>query len=219
MATRYVLGFGIAMVDVTNDGRPDVIITNGHVNDNRPYYPYAMPSRLYENRPDGRLVDVSSQAGPPWDVLRVGRGLSSGDLDNDGRIGQRPSSLKNRPMAYFHNRTLRPGHSVTFRLEGTRSNRDGVGARVTVTARGRRQVLERCGGGSYQSASDPRLHFGLAESTKIEQVEIRWPSGQVDRHADLAADSGYLLREGNVKPQPLRGMARRSEVAGQRETP
>ncbi len=98
---------------------------------------------------------------------------------------------------------VEPGHFVTFRLEGTRSNRDGVGARVTVTAGGRRQVLERCGGGSYQSASDPRLHFGLAESTKIEQVEVRWPSGQVDRHADLAADSGYLLREGDVKPQPL----------------
>jgi enediyne biosynthesis protein E4 len=218
LATRYLLGFGIAMVDVTNHGRKDVIIVNGHVNDNRPFYLYAMPSRLYENRPDGRLVDVSNQAGPPWDVPRVGRGLSIGDVDNDGRVDA-VIVAQNEPIAYFHNRTRRPGHSVTFRLEGTRSNRDGVGARVTVTAGGRRQVLERCGGGSYQSASDPRLHFGLGESKRIEQVEIRWPSGQVDRHAGLDADSGYLLREGDVKPHSLREMTRRSKAAGQRPIP
>ena len=82
----YLLGFGIALVDVTNDGRRDVMITNGHVNDNRPYYLYAMPSRLYENRPDGRFLDVSNHAGPAWDVPRVGRGLAAGDLDNDGRV-------------------------------------------------------------------------------------------------------------------------------------
>ncbi len=86
LASRYLLGFGIAMADVTNDGLLDVMITNGHVNDNPRFYPYAMPSRLYENRPDGRLVDVSAKAGAPWDILRVGRGLAAGDVDNDGRI-------------------------------------------------------------------------------------------------------------------------------------
>ena len=86
LESRYLLGFGIAMADISNDGLKDVMITNGHVNDNQRFYLYAMPSRLYENRPDGRLVDVSASAGAPWDVLRVGRGLAAGDLDNDGRV-------------------------------------------------------------------------------------------------------------------------------------
>src|SRR5439155_14962533 len=85
-ATRYLLGFGIAMADVSNHSRLDVMIINGHVDDNQPSHPYAMPSRLYENREDGRLVDVSGQAGECWEVERVGRGLASGDLDNDGRV-------------------------------------------------------------------------------------------------------------------------------------
>ncbi len=133
LATRYLLGFGIAMADVTNYGRRDVMIANGHVNDNRPYFPYMMPCRLYENRPDGRLVDISAQSGPPWEPARLGRGLAAGDLDNDGR----PDAVilaQNEPVAYFHNQSEGVGHFVTLRLEGTASNRDGVGARVTVVA-------------------------------------------------------------------------------------
>ncbi|MFI5454447.1 MAG: FG-GAP-like repeat-containing protein [Isosphaerales bacterium] len=208
LATRYLLGFGVAMVDVTNHGRSDVMITNGHVNDNRPYYRYAMPSRLYENRPDGRLVDISSQAGAPWDVLRVGRGLVAGDLDNDGLVDA-VILAQNEPLAYLHNRTRQAGHHVTFRLEGTRSNRDGVGARITIKAGGRCQVAQRIGGGSYLSANDPRVHFGLGESSRIDHVKVRWPSGRIDSHADLPADSGYLLREGDPKAQPLVGYGSR----------
>ena len=94
---------------------------------------------------------------------------------------------------------------MTFRLEGTKSNRDGVGARVTVTAGGRRQVAQRIGGGSYQSANDPRLHFGLGDSDRVESVEVRWPSGRMDRWTDLPVDTGYLLREGEPRPLPLAG--------------
>jgi len=202
LASRYLLGFGIAMLDVANRGRLDVMITNGHVNDNRPYYLYAMPCRLYENRPDGRLVDISARAGQPWTVERVGRGLAAGDLDNDGRVDA-VVLAQNKPVAYFHNQTPQVGRHVTFRLEGTKSNRDGVGARITVTAGGRRQVAQRTGGGSYQSANDPRLHFGLGPSDRVESVEIRWPSGQIDRWTDLAAGRGYRLQEGNSAAQPL----------------
>ncbi len=193
-ATRYLLGFGIAMADVSNHGRLDVMITNGHVDDNRPFDPYAMPSRLYENRTDGRLVDISGQAGECWKVERVGRGLAAGDLDNDGRVDALILA-QNEPLAYFHNRTKSVGHFVTFRLEGTKSNRDGVGASVTVMAGGRRQVAQRTGGGSYQSANDPRLHFGLGDNDHVDSVEVRWPSGQTDRWTDLGPDTGYLLRE------------------------
>jgi len=206
LASRYLLGFGIASFDVTNRGRLDVMITNGHVNDNRPYYRYAMPCQLYENLPDGRLLDISTRAGPPWGVERVGRGLAAGDLDNDGRVDALVLA-QNEPVAYFHNKSRHVGNYVIFRLEGTRSNRDGVGARITVTAGGRRQVAQRMGGGSYQSANDPRLHFGLGDSALVDSVEIRWPSGKVDRWTDLAAGRGYLLQEDNPTTQPLAGFA------------
>jgi hypothetical protein len=208
-STRYLLGFGIGVIDASNDGRPDVVTTNGNMNDFRPLYPYAMPTRIYEGAPGGRLIDVSTQAGPPWAALRLGRGLATGDLDNDGRpdllvVGQ------NEPLAYFHNQTEPAGHFVTFRLEGTRSNKDGVGARVVVTTAGGRQVAQRVGGGSYLSACDGRLHFGLGTSTAIQSVEVRWPSGTIDRWTELTADAGYRLREGDPLIKPLPGFSRRS---------
>ena len=144
-ATRYLLGFGIAVFDAANDGRLDVAITNGNVNDFRPFYPFAMPSRLYEGRSGGRLVDVSDHSGPPWAVPRLGRGLAAGDLDNDGRIDLLVLA-QDEPLAYFHNQTERAGHFVTFRLEGTDSNRDGVGARVVVATASGRQVCATRGG-------------------------------------------------------------------------
>jgi hypothetical protein len=203
-ATRYLLGFGIAVFDAANDGRPYVAIANGHVNDLRPFYPYAMPSRLYVTRPEGRLVDISDRSGPPWSVPRLGRGLASGDLDNDGRVDFLVMA-QDGPLAYFHNRTERPRHFVAILLEGTASNRDGVGARVVVTAAGHRQVAQRIGGGSYLSACDGRLHFGLGASTLVDSVEVLWPSGHRDRWTDLAADTGYGLREGDPTVRPLAG--------------
>ena len=90
-------------------------------------------------------------------------------------------------------------------LEGTASNRDGVGARVVVVAGSKRRVAQRIGGGSYLSAGDPRLHFGLGDARRIESLEVHWPSGRVDRFLDLPADTGYLLREGETKVRALRG--------------
>ena len=206
-ATRYLLGFGIAVFDAANDGRLDVAITNGNVNDFRPFYPLAMPSRLYEGRSGGRLVDVSERAGPPWAVPRLGRGLAAGDLDNDGRIDL-VVLAQDEPLAYFHNQTERALHFVTFRLEGTDSNRDGVGARVVVATASGRQVAQRLGGGSYLSACDGRLHFGLGASTSVESVLVRWPSGRLDRWKNIPADTGYLLREGDPAPRPLAGMSK-----------
>jgi hypothetical protein len=98
---------------------------------------------------------------------------------------------------------------VTFRLEGTASNRDAVGARVVVRAGDRRRVAQRVGGGSYQSANDPRLHFGLGPAGRVDEVEVHWPSGRVERHRDLPADTGYLLREGDDHARPLAGFGGR----------
>jgi tetratricopeptide (TPR) repeat protein len=209
--TRYRLGFGTAFLDVDNDGHLDVAIANGHVDDFRPEIPYAMPAQLLTGSAGGQLTDVSDRAGPPWQVPRVGRGLAAGDLDNDGRIDLLLVA-QDGPLAYFHNRTVAAGHALTLRLEGTASHRDAVGARVTVVAGGRHQVAWRFGGGSYQSASDPRLHFGLGDAGRVESIEVAWPSGRIDRFGPLAADDGYLLREGQSEAKPLAGFVSASRA-------
>jgi hypothetical protein len=206
VATRRLLGFGVALFDADNDGRLDLASANGHVNDLRPNYPYKMPAQLLVRGADGRLIDYSDRSGTPWSVPRMGRGLAVGDLDNDGRLDVLILS-HNQPLAYLHNRT-EGGRFLTLRLAGRRSNRDAVGAKVVVVAGGRRMVADRGAGGSYQSASDSRLHFGLGQIGQIDAVEITWPSGNVDRHSGLSADTGYLLHEGEAQPRPLPGFAK-----------
>jgi hypothetical protein len=205
VATRRLLGFGVACLDVNNDGLLDLASANGHVNDLRPNYPYQMPAQLLMNDGNGRLVDISASAGAPWSVLRMARALAAGDLDNDGRTDLLILS-HNQPLAYFHNRT-QGGRFLTLRLEGQQSNRDAVGAKVAVTAGGVRRVAERIGGGSYQSASDPRLHFGLGDAEKVSAIDITWPSGLVDRYSGLAPNTGYLVREGQKAPGRLPGFS------------
>ena len=204
--TRLVLGFGLAALDANNDGRLDLTQANGHVNDFRPTTPYAMPPQLFLGDGTGRLVDFSDRAGPPWSVPRVGRGLAVADLDNDGKVDVLIVA-DDAPLALLRNTSTTPDHFLTLGLEGTKSNRDGVGARVEVTASGRTQVATRFGGGSYLSASDPRLHFGLGATGKAERVEVVWPSGRRDRYEELAADRAYRLREGDPTPGHLPGLA------------
>ena len=166
--------------------------------------PYAMPAQLFAGGDGGRLTDVTDRAGPPWQVPRVGRGLAVGDLDNDGRIDLLIVS-PDEPLAYLHNRTeRRPLLTLPARgdrLEPRRRRRAGRGRPPAAVARS----AWRVGGGSYQSASDPRLHFGLGEADRVEAVEVTWPSGRVDRFDGLPADAGYLLREGDAAPRPLAG--------------
>jgi tetratricopeptide (TPR) repeat protein len=203
VSSRRLLGFGVALLDADNDGRLDLASANGHVNDLRPNYPYLMPAQLLLGGADGRLTDVSDRAGTPWQELRMGRGLAVGDLDNDGRQDVLILSHK-QPLAYFHNRS-KVGRFLTLRLEGRKPNCDVIGTRVTVVSGSQRQVAWRTGGGSYQSASDSRIHFGLGRIDRIDSVEVTWPSGHVDRYLSLRADTGYLLREGDDQPKPLQG--------------
>ena len=204
--SRFLLGFGISLFDANNDGRLDLAQADGHVNDDRPKFPYEMPTLLLVGGEDGKLKDVSATAGPAWSVPQVGRGMAAGDLDNDGRMDLLLLPQKSA-MTYFHNAT-RGGHFLTLKLEGKGSNRDAVGARVTVNSGGRRQVAQRTGGGSFQSSRDPRIHFGLGEADRVVDLEVRWPSGKVDTHRDLAADTAYKVVEGEAAPIPAPGFAK-----------
>ncbi|RUL84200.1 FG-GAP-like repeat-containing protein [Tautonia sociabilis] len=202
--TRYVLGFGTLLLDANADGLPDLAATNGHVFDGRPRLPFAMPSQLLLGTDSGRLIDVTEHLGSGWTLPRVGRGLAVGDLDNDTL----PDVLivaQDAPLAYLHNESESGsiGRSLVLRLEATATAPSAEGARVTLWAGGRRQVAWTFGGGSYLSSSDPRLHFGIGAADLVDDLEIRWPSGLVDRFSDLPADSSWLLREGDPTPLPI----------------
>ena len=203
LPSRDRLGFGIAFLDADNDGWLDLMTANGHVNNYQPDIPYRMPIQLLLGGRGGQLSDVSARAGPPFLVPHIGRGLAVGDVDNDGRVDALVVA-HNEPLVYLHNQTV-GGHFLTIALEGTTSNRDGVRARVTVESSGSRQVAQRLGGGSFLSANDPRLRFGLGRSTGVDRLEIRWPSGKIDQFRDLKADKGYHFREGDSQPAPLPG--------------
>jgi tetratricopeptide (TPR) repeat protein len=205
IASRHLLGFGASFLDADNDGHLDLLTANGHVNQ-LPGIPYKMPVQFLLG--DGQRLADSDSPVPALTTLRMGRGLAVGDLDNDGRLDALVIDQKG-PLAYLHNQTSGAGHFVTLLLEGTRSNRDGVGASVMVQAGGRRQYGWRVGGGSYQSASDSRLHFGLGSEERIETVEVTWPSGLTQRCKDLPADHGYLVREGDQQPRLLPGFLKK----------
>ncbi len=205
-ASRLLLGFGAAFLDANNDGRLDLLTANGHTDDLGDT-PFRMPAQLLVGSQDGRLIDVTGSSGPAIPALRLGRGLAVGDLDNDGRTDALLVA-QNEPIVFLHNQTKPKGHGVLIRLEGRRSNRDGVGARVTIRTGTQRRMAERSGGGTYLSACDPRLHFGLGTDRRIDEVEVHWPSGQVDRFHDLESDEVYHLREGDSMANRVRASRR-----------
>jgi hypothetical protein len=196
--TQY-LGWGTMFFDFDNDGWPDLILVNGHV------YPevdsqhlgsnFKEPRILYRNNGDGTFTDVSSSAGSGITTAASSRGLAVGDLWNDGRMSAVISNMNATPSLLV-NQIRTPNHWIAIRTVGTKSNRDGIGARVSVKAANRILVDEVRSGSSYISNSDMRVHFGLGSVTKIEWLEIRWPSGLVERFIDLSVDAIHTLKEG-----------------------
>ena len=202
LPSRYLLGFGIAFLDADNDTHLDLITANGHL-DRLPGTPYKMPVQLLLG--DGaRLHEVAAGGGSALTVPRIGRALATGDLDNDGRMDALVLD-HGSPLAYLHNQTPRGGSFLVLQLESTHANRDAVGARVMVRAGRRRQWAWRLGGGSYQAASDSRLHFGLGRAALVDEVEVAWPSGSVQRFSAFSTNRGYRLREDAAEPEPLPG--------------
>lgn len=154
---------------------------------------YAEPMQLFRNKGDGTFEDVSSVFAEIPNASR--RGAAFGDLNNDGNVDVAVLNMDGPPQLLL-NEGGNHNHRVLFKLIGTTSNKMAIGAKVTVTAGKLVQTAEVRAGGSYLSSNDPRLHFGLAGETKMNEVTIRWPSGQKDTLKDLSADFIYTLTEG-----------------------
>ncbi len=213
------VGWGCALADLDNDGWPDCIVANGHVDDNleRLGYdtPYAEPALLHHNIGGKRFELATREAGSYFDSYHVGRGLAYGDLDDDGDIDL-VISHKDGVPALLRNDTKTTNHWIRLCLQGIRSNRDAVGAQVKVEAAGQIITRQRKGGGSLASAHDPRLLIGIGEAEVARRVVIHWPSGQVDQYFNLPAGTGFLLREGTGQAEPLPASNRGTHAAPRR---
>ena len=205
--------WGDAFVDLDNDGWLDLIAVSGHVYPQVDALPsgggYRQPKLLHLNQQDGTFCDASDLAGPALLERRVSRGLAVGDLFNDGNMDVVIGDLDGGPMV-LRNRGVAGRHWISFGLAGTKSNRLALGARIKIVAGGVTQTQEIHSGGSYLSQHDLRVHFGLGSSTKVETVEVRWPSGATETLKSLAADSFYAVLEGKgiVLPEQIRPTAK-----------
>ena len=180
------LGWGTMFADLDNDGWPDLLVANGHV------YPevdsaklgaaYREPRLLYQNLGNGKFKDVSKIAGPGLAEPRSSRGLAIADLFNDGRLEAVVNNLSDRPLLLV-NVAKNTNHWLGLKLTGTASNRDALGARVTLKSEKRLWVDEVRSGSSYNSSSDLRLHFGLGTETKLTALTVRWPNGTLESFA------------------------------------
>ena len=214
-ATFKLSGFGTCFLDYNNDGRRDLFIANGHVLDNVARYrsdvAYAEPKLMLRNTGGGMLENVSGRLGQDLMRRRVSRGVAAGDFDNDGDVDLLVSNNGGVPQL-LRNDGGNTNHWIEILLIGTKSNRDGVGARVKLIAGDLVQYDQRKGGGSYQSAPDPRLHFGLGRQTKVDTLEIKWPSGMVTRLRELPANQIIAVEEGNgVVKRPFPRFASRKK--------
>ena len=201
--------WGTAFVDLDNDGWLDLITVSGHVYpqvDSLPSGPsYREPKLLSMNQKDGTFCDASTEAGPALMEKRASRGLAVGDLFNDGNMDVVVGDIDGAPMI-LRNHGVPGRHWVSFELAGTKSNRLSLNARLKIVAGGMTQTEEIHSGGSYLSQNDLRVHFGLGAATKIDSVEIRWPSGRVETLTNLAVDKFYSVLEGQgiVPPERIR---------------
>ncbi|NYF78323.1 CRTAC1 family protein [Granulicella arctica] len=200
------LGWGAMFTDVDNDGWPDLLVANGHV------YPevdsaklgafYREPRLLYYNLGNGKFKDLSKTSGPGLTEPRSSRGLAIADLFNDGRLEAVINNLSDKPMLLV-NLAKNQNHWLGLHLTGTRSNRDAIGARVTLTSAKRLWVDEVRSGSSYNSSSDLRLHFGLGAETQLATVKVRWPNGTTELFdPPTTVDTIINLTEGKGHPSP-----------------
>jgi hypothetical protein len=195
-ATRLVLGWGTQAADFDLDGRPELFLTNGHIDDLRDEdMPWKMPPQLFYNLGEGAFADISRDSGEFFGGEYLGRGVARLDWNRDGR----PELVvvhQDRPAALLKNETRSTGHRVVLELHGVRSNRDAIGARLRVVCASQLQVLEICGGDGYCATNEKRQFVGIGSATRIDVLDIQWPSGQSDHWIGIPADSELTLIEG-----------------------
>jgi len=198
-ATLPFVGFGAVFLDYDNDGSLDLAIANGHVLDNADYFSpnarYAQRNLLFHNEGAGRLKEVGRVSGPGFALERVHRGLAAGDFDNDGDLDLLVTS-NGQTVDLLRNDGGNQNNALLLRLVGKKSNRDGIGARLRITAGAKTQVREIKAGSSYLSQNDLRAHVGVGRESLIDRLEIRWPGGGTDVLRSLPVNSIVTVVEG-----------------------
>ena len=197
-ASKNTLGFGCLFLDADLDGRMDLVVANGHIDDTvrniRGNVGYAQAPQLFLNDGGGKFRDVAGEVGGGFEKPKVGRGLAYGDFDRDGDLDILMTT-NNGQAFLFRNDQTSHARSVRFHLTGTRSNRDAIGAVVRIYYGGQVQTRTVHGGSSYLSQSELPVTFGLGSRDTIERAVIDWPSGGTEEHKNLATGKAYKLLE------------------------
>jgi hypothetical protein len=195
--TRFV-GWGAGIVDLDNDGNPDLFFVTGsiypEVEAELPGYPFKTPRVIFRNLGNGHFEELMDQGGPGITAAHASRGCAFGDFDNDGDVDMAIVNL-NEPPSLLRNDVTGVGHWLKVKLVGVQSNRSAIGSRVTARYGGKVQAQEVLSQSSFYSASDRRLHFGLGAATKAD-LEIRWPNGARESVENVTADRLVVIREG-----------------------
>ncbi len=197
-ASKTTLGFGCAFLDADLDGRLDVAVANGHIDETvrniRGNVGYAQAPQLFLNSGGGKFHDVATEAGSDFAKAKVGRGLAVGDFDRDGDLDLLVTT--NNGPAYLYRNDQSAGHrAMRFHLRGTKSNRDAIGATVRLYSGGETQSRTVQGGSSYLSQSELPVTFGLGGRDRVEGVVVDWPSGGTQEFKNLATGKAYQVTE------------------------
>ena len=201
LGRNQLLGWGIAFLDVDEDGWPDLVMANGHVYPEIDRSPigetYRQKTLLYRNLGNGRFADITGSAGPGFAPRRPSRGLAIGRSRWRWAAGDRDREHE-REAPLLKNVGPRQ-NAIAITLTGTQSNRSAIGARCTIEAGGRKQIAEVVSGGSYFSQNSLTLYFGLGKSDKVDRIEVRWPAGETQVWPGSAANRTIGLTEGSEK--------------------
>ena len=197
-ATLVTLGFGCFFFDYDNDGWPDILVADGHIEDQiekvQKRVSYNEPPHVFRNLGGGKFVEVTQSLGQVFATPRVGRGAAYADINNDGALDVMMTT--NGGRAYLFRNEGTTNHSLRIKLVGTKSNRDGIGAVVKVTSGNEKQWKMIRSGSSYLSHSELVATFGLGQKDKADTVEIQWPSGQTDKLSNINAGQTVTVEEG-----------------------